>query len=212
VGGREHAGPELLKALLVDFGGVLTTNVFESFRAFCRDEGLDPDAFLNLFRSDPEAIADLRRVERGEVDEDEFAERIGGRLGVKETTGLVDRLFARIEPDGEMVGAVRRARGAGIRTGLLSNSMGSGRYDRDSFPELFDTVVISGEVGMHKPEPEIFRLAAERLECPAEECVFVDDLRENCEGAEAVGMTAVLHRGAERTLPELERLLGVGLR
>ena len=201
-----------LTAVLVDFGGVLTTNVFASFRGFCRDEGLDPDAFLNMFRSDPEAIADLRRVERGEVDEDEFANRIGARLGVKETEGLVDRLFARIEPDGEMVVAVRRARGAGIRTGLLSNSMGSGRYDRDSFPELFDAVVISGEVGMHKPEPEIFRLAAERVERPPEECVFVDDLRENCEGAEAVGMTAVLHRGADRTLPELERLLGVGLR
>ena len=200
------------RALLVDFGGVLTTNVFESFRAFCREEGLDPDAFLNLFRSDPDAIADLRRVERGETDEHEFANRIGERLGVKETEGLMDRLFARIEPDGEMVAAVRRARGEGIRTGLLSNSMGSGRYDRDSFPELFDTVVISGEVGMHKPEPEIFRLAAERVGCSPEDCVFVDDLRENCEGAEAVGMTAVLHRGAERTLPELERLLGVPLR
>jgi putative hydrolase of the HAD superfamily len=201
-----------VRALLVDFGGVLTTNVFESFRAFCREEGLDPDAFLNLFRSDPEAIADLRRVERGELDEDEFARLIGPRLGVKETTGLVDRLFARIEPDGEMVGAVKRARAEGVKTGLVSNSMGSGRYDRDSFPELFDAVVISGEVGTHKPEPEIYRLAAERLGLPPEDCVFVDDLRENCDGAEAVGMTAVLHRGADRTLPELERLLGVSLR
>jgi putative hydrolase of the HAD superfamily len=201
-----------VRALLVDFGGVLTTNVFESFRAFCRDEGLDPDAFLNMLRSDPGAIADLRRVERGELDENEFAELIGGRLGVKDTTGLVDRLFARIEPDGEMVGAVKRARAEGVKTGLVSNSMGSGRYDRDSFPEMFDAVVISGEVGTHKPEPEIYRMAAERLGLPAEDCVFVDDLRENCEGAEAVGMTAVLHRGAERTLPELERLLGVSLR
>jgi putative hydrolase of the HAD superfamily len=201
-----------VRALLVDFGGVLTTNVFESFRGFCSDEGLDPDAFLDLFRRDPEAIADLRRVERGEIAEDEFARRIGARLGVEETEGLVDRLFARIEPDGEMVAAVRRARGAGIRTGLVSNSMGSGRYDRDSFPELFDAVVISGEVGMHKPEPEIFQLAAVRIGCPPERCVFVDDLRENCDGAEAVGMTAVLHRGPDSTLPELERLLDVPLR
>jgi putative hydrolase of the HAD superfamily len=90
--------------------------------------------------------------------------------------------------------------------------MGAGRYDRESFPELFDAVVISGEVGLHKPQPEIFRLGAERLGLPPEECVFVDDLRENCEGAEAIGMTALLHRGAESTLPELERLLGVELR
>jgi putative hydrolase of the HAD superfamily len=199
------------RGLLVDFGGVLTTNVFESFRAFCREEGLDAEAFLDLFRKDPEARSELRQVETGEMDEDEFARRIGGRMGVRETKGLIDRLFAGIRPDGAMVAAVKRAKGAGIRTGLLSNSMGAGRYDRESFPELFDGVVISGEVGLHKPQPEIFRLGAERVGLPPEECVFVDDLRENCQGAEAVGMTAVLHRGADTTLPELERLLGVVL-
>jgi len=198
------------RGLLVDFGGVLTTNVFESFRAFCLDEGLDPDAFLDLFRSDPEARGDLRRVETGQIEEEDFGRRIGERLGV-ETEGLIDRLFARITPDGEMVAAVKRAKSAGVKTGLLSNSMGSGRYDRESFPDLFDGVVISGEVGLHKPQPEIFRLGAERIGLPPEECVFVDDLRENCEGAEAVGMTAVLHRGASSTLPELESLLGVEL-
>jgi epoxide hydrolase-like predicted phosphatase len=200
------------RGLLVDFGGVLTTNVFESFRAFCEEEGLEANAFLDLFRSDPEARRELRRVETGEIDEDEFARLIGGRLGVARTEGMVDRLFARIAPDGAMVAAVGRARAAGVRTGLVSNSMGSGRYDRESFPELFDGVVISGEVGLHKPEPEIFRLGAERVGLPPQECVFVDDLRENCEGAEAVGMRAVLHRGADSTLPELERLLEVDLR
>jgi putative hydrolase of the HAD superfamily len=197
------------RGLLVDFGGVLTTNVFESFRAFCRDERLDPDAVIDLFRSDREARRALRRVETGAMDEDEFARRIGERLGVESTEGLVDRLFARMVPDGEMVAAVRRARAAGVRTGLLSNSMGSGRYDRDAFPELFDGVVISGEVGLHKPQPEIFRLGAESIGLPPEGCVFVDDLRENCQGAEAVGMTAILHRGARSTLPKLEALLGV---
>ena len=201
-----------MKGLLVDFGGVLTTNVFESFRAFCRREGLDPEAFLNLFRERPEARTELRRVERGEIEEDEFARRIGKLLGIEQTEGLIDRLFAEIAPDGEMVAAVRRARSGGIRTGLISNSMGAGRYDRKSFPELFDGVVISGEVGMHKPEPEIYLLGAESVGLAPDECVFVDDLRENCAGAEAVGMTAVLHRGPDSTIPELERLLGVELR
>jgi epoxide hydrolase-like predicted phosphatase len=200
------------RGLLVDFGGVLTSNVFESFRAFCRDEGLDSEAFLQIMRRDPEALKELRAVETGVLDEEEFARRLGARLGVAQTDGLVDRLFAHIEPDEEMLAAVMRARGAGIRTGLLSNSIGKGRYDRSAFPELFDGVVISGEVGLHKPQPEIFRLGAERIGLSPEDCVFVDDLRENCEAAEAVGMTAVLHRGADSTLPELERLLGVELR
>jgi putative hydrolase of the HAD superfamily len=201
-----------MRGLLVDYGGVLTTNVFESFRAFCEAEGLDPDRVLRLFRDDPEAVAELRRLERGELPEQEFAARVfGQRLGLERTDGVVDRLFAGMEPDESMLAAVRSARRAGVRTGLISNSWGTGRYDRASFAELFDGVVLSGEVGMHKPEPEIFRLGAERVGLPATECVFVDDLRENCEGAEAVGMTAVLHRGAEGTVPELERLLGVEL-
>lgn len=199
-----------LRALLVDFGGVLTTNVFESFREFCEREGVDPDAVRRLFREDPDALALLRRLERGEVGEDAFSAAFAPMLGV-EPAGLVDRLFAGMRPDDAMLEAVRGARAAGVRTGLVSNSWGAGRYDRDAFPELFDAVVISGEVGLNKPEPEIFRLAAERVDARAEECVFVDDLRENCEGAEAVGMTAVLHRGSEGTLPELKRLLGTSL-
>ena len=72
--------------------------------------------------------------------------------------------------------------------------------------------MISGEVGLHKPQPEIFRLGCDRVGLAPGECVFVDDLRENCEGAEAVGMTAVLHRGPDTTIPLLEELLGVALR
>ncbi len=200
------------RALLVDFGGVLTSNVFDSFREFCEREGLEPGAVKRLFREDREALALLRRLERGELSEDAFSERFAPLLGVSDHKGLVDRLFAGMRADEAMVDAVRSARAGGVRTGLVSNSWGRGRYDRDAFPELFDAVVISGEVGLHKPEPEIFRLAADRVEAPIESCVFVDDLKENCAGAEAVGMTAVLHRGAETTVPELERLLGVPLR
>jgi putative hydrolase of the HAD superfamily len=203
-----------MKGLLVDFGGVLTSNVFESFRAFCEDEGLDPETIKRLFREDARALESVRGLERGELSEEEFAERFGEllQLGPERRTGLVERMFGHIEPDEEMLEALRRARAQGVRTGLISNSMGAGRYDRSTFPELFDGVVISGDEGMHKPEPAIYELGCERVGLPPADCVFVDDLRENCEGAEAVGMTAVLHRGAEQTLPRLEELLGVELR
>ena len=203
-----------MKGLLVDFGGVLTTNVFESFRAFCEDEGLDPEAIKRLFRGEPRAIEYVRRLERGELSEDGFATGFGELLELEpeRRAGLVERMFGHIRPDDEMVEALRHARTQGVRTGLISNSMGAGRYDRSTFPELFDGVVISGDEGMHKPQPEIYRLGCERVGLEPADCVFVDDLRENCEGAEAVGMTAVLHRGAERTLPRLEELLGVELR
>jgi putative hydrolase of the HAD superfamily len=203
-----------VKGLLVDFGGVLTTNVFDSFRAFCQDEGLDPEAIKRLFREDPRALACVRGLERGELTEEQFAEQFGELLGLEpgRRDGLVDRMFGHIQPDEDMVDALRRARAQGVRTGLISNSMGAGRYDRSTFPELFDGVVISGDEGMHKPEPAIYELGAARVGLAPGDCVFVDDLRENCDGAEAVGMTAVLHRGADTTVPRLEELLGVELR
>jgi putative hydrolase of the HAD superfamily len=203
-----------VKGLLVDFGGVLTTNVFDSFRAFCSEEGIDPDALRNLFRENPEALSLVRSLETGDLAEEAFGQRFGELLDVvpERRRGLVDRMFGHVRPDEEMVEAVRRARAQGVRTGLVSNSMGARRYDRSTFPELFDGVVISGDEGMHKPQPAIFHLGAERVGLEPSDCVFVDDLRQNCEGAEAVGMTAVLHRGAGTTLPRLEELLGVNLR
>jgi epoxide hydrolase-like predicted phosphatase len=201
-----------VKGLLVDFGGVLTTSVWDSFRAFCDAEGIEPEAVRGLFRDDPSALALLRRLEVGELDEDEFSEQFAPLLGVERHEGLVDRLFAGMQPEEEMLTALRRARAGGVRTALVSNSWGRGRYDREAFPELFDGVVISGEVGLHKPQPEIFRLAAERVELEPSQCVFVDDLRENCAGAEAVGMVSVLHRDAAKTVERLEELLGMPLR
>jgi putative hydrolase of the HAD superfamily len=203
-----------LTGLLVDYGGVLTTNVWDSFRAFCEAEGIDREEVKRAFRDRPEAMALLRRLEAGELTEEEFSPLFGPIIGVREDRheGLVDRLFAGMRPEEGMIEALRRARAAGLKTGLISNSWGRGRYDRDSFSQLFDGVVISGEVGLYKPQPEIFRLGAERVGLPPQECVFVDDLRENCAGAEQVGMTAVLHRGADASLERLEELLGISLR
>jgi epoxide hydrolase-like predicted phosphatase len=197
------------RGLLVDFGGVLTTNVFESFRSFCEAEGLEPNTVKEMFRSRGEGLSLLRQLERGELTVEEFEPKFGAVLGIERTEGMVGRLFAGVGPDERMVDAVRRTRAAGIPTGLISNSWGRTTYDEQLIEELFDAAVISGDVGLHKPEPEIFHLGAEKIGVAPADCVFVDDLRENCEGAEAVGMTAILHRGADSTLPEMERLLGI---
>jgi epoxide hydrolase-like predicted phosphatase len=198
-----------VKGLLVDFGGVLTTNVFDSFKAFCRAEGLPEDSVKNMFRERGEGLALLRRLETGELTADEFSAQFAPLLEVR-PVNLVERLFGGVGPDEPMLEAVRRARAAGIKTGLISNSWGDGlAYDPALLEELFDAVVLSGDVGLHKPQAEIFVLGAERIGVAPEDCVFVDDLRENCEGAESVGMKAILHRGSAGTLPQLEELLGV---
>ncbi|HXD58050.1 MAG TPA: HAD family phosphatase [Thermoleophilaceae bacterium] len=201
-----------MRGLLTDFGGVLTTNVFDSFRAFATAEGLPRDTVKRTFRENPEALAELRLLESGQLSVPDFERRFAPHLGIEEHSGLVERLFAGLGPDEPMMEAMRRAHDAGIKTAVISNSWGDGIYDGVELGGIFDELVISGEVGLHKPDPAIFELTCGRLGVVPSECVFVDDLRENCAAAEELGMTAILHRGADSTLPELERLLELRLR
>jgi putative hydrolase of the HAD superfamily len=200
-----------LSALVVDFGGVLTTNIWDAFGEFCSREGLDPGAVKELFRTEPEAMRLLRGLETGELDEAGFEPGFAKLLGLEESEGLIGRMFGGLGPDELMIGAVRKARAAGVKTGLITNSWGLGIYDRAPI-DLFDETVISGDVGLHKPQPEIYELACERLGVGPADCVFVDDLRENVAGAEAVGMSAILHRDSTQTVERLEELLGAELR
>jgi HAD superfamily hydrolase (TIGR01509 family) len=112
----------------------------------------------------------------------------------------------------DMQNVVRVARGAGIKTALLSNSWGTGDYPRDGWDELFDAVVISGEVGMRKPEPEIFRYTLDLLGVDPAEAVFVDDRPFNVRGATDVGIVGLPHTSYDETVGELEALFGIPLR
>ena len=197
-------------ALLVDWGGVLTTNLFTSFGAFCTDEGLAPETLAQRFRGDDEFRALLIAFEEGKIEEPAFEQRFGGLLGV-DHVGLIDRLFARVGPDMAMLAAVRNARAAGIRTGLISNSWGTRRYDRAMLEELFDGVVISGDEGMRKPAREMYVLGAERAGAAPAACVYVDDLPFNLPPAQELGMATVHHVDTTQTIAELERLLGLEL-
>jgi epoxide hydrolase-like predicted phosphatase len=203
-------GGERVKGLLVDYGGVLTTNLFGSFAAFCADEGLDPQALRHAFAGDREAAKLLVKFEKGVVGEEEFEAALAGKLGVAPER-LIDRLFAKMQPEPLVIEAVAAAKRYGVRCGLLSNSWGH-RYDRTRWEELFDATVISGEIGMRKPDPGIYALAAEKLGVAPKAIVFVDDIPHNLTPAEELGMATVHHTDPEKTVAELERLLELELR
>src|SRR5437764_1624644 len=198
------------RGLLVDYGGVLTSDLFDSFRSFCALEGLEPDDLRRRFREDRECRALLIGLETGKLEETHFERELAQRIGV-DPEDLIDRLFAHSGPDAEMIEAVRSAHEHGIKTGLISNSWGTRRYDREELGRLFDAVVISGEVGIRKPAPEIYELGAKEVGLSAEQCVFVDDLPFNLEPARELGMAVVHHVDTTQTIAELERLLGVPL-
>jgi putative hydrolase of the HAD superfamily len=198
------------RGLLIDYGGVLTSDLFQSFRSFCELEGIEPDSVRQRFRSDPVCRELLIRLETGVLPEEQFEVAFADVLGVS-APRLIDRMFASSQPDVPMVEAVRRARESGVRTGLISNSWGTRRYDRTQLAQLFDGVVISGEVGIRKPAPEMYELGAKEIGLDPPACVFVDDLPFNLEPAAKLGMATVHHVSAEQTIEELERLLGVAL-
>ena len=207
------------RGLLVDFGGVLTTHLGDHFRAFWEGEGVDFERVRATLREayhdvNPESLVAKFEMGRIEVQafEREFAALLSEGLDRPiQPEGLVKRMLEDLRLDDDMVSAVRSAHEAGIRTALLSNSWGVDYYPHDLLAELFDEIVISGEVGLRKPNRDIFELAVDTLGVPAAECVFVDDLEGNIEAAASVGIRGVLHERASDTIPELERLFGVAL-
>jgi putative hydrolase of the HAD superfamily len=202
------------RGLLLDFGGVLTTSLIEAIRRFAASSGLAENALLDLFREDPAGRRLLIDVERGAIGQGEFEAGIGTLLGL-DPHGLVPRILGLVEPDLAILAAAEKARAAGIRTGVLSNSWGLHPFNPYSAFDLerrFDVLVISEQTGTRKPDPAIYRLAAERLGLPPRECVFVDDLPHNLKPARRLGMAVVLKTSADEAVDELERLLGMPLR
>lgn len=212
----------MIEALVVDYGGVLTNSLAETMGAWLDAEGVDGDAFATAMRAllGPQgeheaAVNPVHALERGEIEIPHFEQRLAEHLvsttgEAVRAEGLLTRMFAGFRRAEDMVGVVRRVRAAGIKTALLSNSWGLD-YPREGWDELFDVTVISGEVGLRKPEPEIYQLCADQLGVAPGACVFVDDLAPNVRGAVEVGMVGVLHRTYDETVAELEVLLKIDL-
>jgi epoxide hydrolase-like predicted phosphatase len=200
---------EEVQGLLMDYGGVLTGPMKPVMTAFCRSRGIPEDTLVALQRPESPFRPELDAYERGECSEEEFLPRFAEALGLPgETLGS---FFADVQPDETMFRAVAAIRNVGVPVGLLSNSWGPRGYPRERLRDAFDVVVISGEVGMRKPEPGIYRHAAELLGVEPCHCVFVDDTKGHLVVAAQLGMTVIHHQDAQQTLPALAGLFGVNL-
>jgi putative hydrolase of the HAD superfamily len=207
----------VIRALISDFGGVLTTPLSAGFVAYREEAGISLEELGRAIQRAAEAYGEhpLFALERGEITEEEFARRIGGELGDHfDLNRLRELYFERIEPNRPMIEYVATLRGRGLRAALLTNNVREWeplwRAKLPEIDELFEVVVDSAFVGMRKPEPGIYELTLERLGdgLRAGECLFVDDLEVNCDAARALGMTAVRYEHAEQAIAELESALG----
>lgn len=211
-----------LRGVITDWGGVMTTPIADSVNAWLAADGIDRESYLAVMRqwvkqaySDGADHNPIHALERGESTNDEFELALAKELvlengGPVAGPGLLARMFAGQTLDEEMLALFRKLKASGVPTGLLSNSWGGG-YPTELFGEMFDAVVISGEVGMRKPEPRIFLHAAQLLGLEPQECVFIDDIQANITAAEQLGFTGVLHTAADDTAQQVADMLGFPL-
>lgn len=209
-----------VRAVIFDWGGVITTPIVDTVLAWLEADGIDRDSYTAAMRiwvrqayGPDDVESPIHALERGEISDAEFEEILAGVLlsvdgGPVPAAGLLNRMFAGSTMQAEMLDLVRELRQSGLRTGLLSNSWGTRYgYPRDVLDEIFDDAVISGQVGMRKPEERIFRLAADRLGLAPAECVFVDDIEGNIMAAKALGFAVVHHTAPATTKAQLAELL-----
>ncbi len=214
----------MLKGVLIDWGGVLTVDLAEATAEWIVAESLDEahyrkvmrELIVHAYENSENGENTIHALERGEISALDFERDLAARLittdGVPPAAeGLLARMFSRFHRVEPMYEMLREARAAGLRTCLLSNSWAN-EYPRDGWEDFFDEVVISGEIGMRKPEPRIFEHALGRIGLAGEECVFVDDIEANIEAARRLGIVGVHHRDPELTITELETLFQVTLR
>jgi putative hydrolase of the HAD superfamily len=206
----------MTRALISDFGGVLTSPLQAGFLAYQEETGVSLEELGRAMAKATEEHGDhpLFVLERGEISEVEFRDRIEPHLESGfDLTRLRTLYFDRIVPNRPMIEFVRGVRRRGTRTALLTNNVREWeplwRSKLPEIDELFEVVVDSAFVGLRKPDPAIYELTLERLGDgvrPAD-CVFVDDLDVNCEAARALGMTAVRFVDADQAIREIESTL-----
>jgi putative hydrolase of the HAD superfamily len=205
----------VIDAVVFDYGGVLTTPLRVSTPLWLAADGITPDSFAATMREwlgrDAAAGSPVHRLETGELSGPEFERLFAARLVTEDGTpvvpaGLLGRLFAGMAVDEAMLALVGDLRAAGVLVGLLSNSWAN--HYPDELLALFDAVVISGDVGLRKPDPVIYGLVLDKLAVPAARSVFVDDAPVNVAAAEKLGMRGVRHTDADTTRAALTELLG----
>jgi putative hydrolase of the HAD superfamily len=204
------------KAVISDFGGVLTTPLIESFLAYQRETGIaleDLGAAMGRLMEQDEGRHPLFELEKGHMTEDEFTRRLGVELG-RELSNMRDTYFDHLHPNEPMIAYLRGLRADGLRMALLTNNVREWeplwRAKLPDVEELFEVIVDSAFVGMRKPEAEIYELTLSRLGdgLRFEDCLFLDDIEVNCGAARELGMTAVRFVDNDQAIAELEAALG----
>ncbi|WP_158920176.1 HAD-IA family hydrolase [Streptomyces sp. NBRC 109706] len=196
--------------VIFDFFGVLTFNMVEVISYFEDRERLARGTFLRAW-ADPRGQELFRQLELGKISQTEWNSGFAALIGV-EPDNLMARYLHDAFPAHQVLSAARQARAAGIKTAVLSNSLGREPYDPYAGFDLygtFDAVVLSAEHGVRKPDPDIFRLVLDKLGVSAERCLFLDDSEQNLAAAHGLGLTPLLALDEMVAARRLREMLGL---
>ena len=208
-----------VKAVISDFGGVLTTPLIQSF-ARVQDETGIPFEELGKAMSrieERDGKHPLYELEKGRISEEKFldglADALEPELGRRPALHRFREIyFDALHPNELMIELMRELKDRGLRMALLTNNVREWEpLWRSMLPvdEIFEVVVDSGFVGMRKPEPGIYELTIERLgDVEAGDCLFIDDADVNCAAARELGMTAVHYQGNDQAIEETRSAIG----
>jgi putative hydrolase of the HAD superfamily len=210
----------MIKAVIWDFGGVLTTSPFEAFARFEKERGFPVDIIRRTNAANHLENA-WAKFERAEIDVEAFdqlfadeSRAFGAEVRGKEVLPL---LQGDLRP--EMVEALKRIK-AQCRTGCITNNLPANAIGSTSgrslyvaeVMALFDHIIESAKIGLRKPDPRIYRMMIEALKIDPAKCVYLDDLGVNLKPAREMGMTTIKVVSAPQALAELEAATGMRLR
>jgi FMN phosphatase YigB (HAD superfamily) len=189
---------QVIKAIIFDCFGVLTT---EGFRSFC----------TKFLAGEPGNVAKAQdamdQLNIGLISVDDFTKTLSELSG--ESVAVVGEHLEKNTPNRDLFDYIRWTLKPQFKIGMLSNAGADWLAEmfESKDMDMFDDKVLSFSVRMTKPDPEIYKLAAERLGVEPSECVFVDDIHSYCEGARAVGMGAVWYQDFKSMKTDLKKLL-----
>jgi epoxide hydrolase-like predicted phosphatase len=184
----------MLKGLIFDWGGVLMRTVDASGR-----RKWEQKLGLPLYAIDQVVHGgrSWKQAQSGVISDAEYWADVAAQLGLDEEALVEFRrdYFGGDRLDQEMVQFIRALRPS-FKTALLSNASPQLRdlLNELGVTDLFDAIVISGLVGVQKPDPAIYRIALERMGLAPEETILVDDFVRNIEAARALGMQTLHFR------------------
>ena len=207
-----------VRAIISDFGGVLTTPLLESFAGLMRTSGISLESVGKAMAkiAEREGSNPLFELETGRITEAAFMGALADELSAErgsevELDGFGERYFQELQPNERMIGFMRELRGRGYKMAICTNNIREWEdHWRAMLPveEIFDVVVDSAFVGSRKPEPWIYEITLERLGTSPEAALFIDDVEVNCEGARKLGIEAIRFRSTEQAIDEIEAALG----